>query len=211
MPKTTNMKQTKYTEPLFIDTTLEYAIDRSRFPGIDNGEPIYVVGSFLYQLSMHPDSHKHHRPSCWSRTLHPDWHSSRSSYSHRTDPTKKRIEHVLLRIIARLSFTTESTRRYRPRRHQRLPQWPRLSEPGFPPQHPGCSFRLLVIFIGLPSKCSPWRPVISQFLQPAWSRLSIGWLLNNLWRRLVYHWNENQKTATLHGLRRFAQTTEDLL
>lgn len=45
MPKTTNMKQTKYTEPLFIDTTLEYAIDRSRFPGIDNGEPMLLVHS----------------------------------------------------------------------------------------------------------------------------------------------------------------------
>lgn len=42
------MKQntcTKYTEPLFIDTTLEYKIDRSRFPGIDNGEPMLLVHS----------------------------------------------------------------------------------------------------------------------------------------------------------------------
>lgn len=48
MSKRIKMKQnrcTKYTEPLFIDTTLEYKIDRSRFPGIDNGEPMLLVHS----------------------------------------------------------------------------------------------------------------------------------------------------------------------
>lgn len=39
------MKQTNYTEPLFVDTTLEYEIDRSRFPGIDNGKPMLLIHS----------------------------------------------------------------------------------------------------------------------------------------------------------------------
>lgn len=40
---TINMNQTNYTEPLFVDTTLEYEIDRSRFPGIDNGQPMLLI------------------------------------------------------------------------------------------------------------------------------------------------------------------------
>ena len=39
------MKQTNYSEPLFVDTTIEYAIDRSRFPGIDNGQPMLLIHS----------------------------------------------------------------------------------------------------------------------------------------------------------------------
>lgn len=39
------MNQTNYTEPLFVDTTLEYEIDRSRFPGIDNGQPMLLIHS----------------------------------------------------------------------------------------------------------------------------------------------------------------------
>lgn len=40
---TINMNQTNYTESLFVDTTLEYEIDRSRFPGIDNGQPMLLI------------------------------------------------------------------------------------------------------------------------------------------------------------------------
>ena len=39
------MNQTYYSEPLFVDTTIEYAIDRSRFPGIDNGQPMLLIHS----------------------------------------------------------------------------------------------------------------------------------------------------------------------
>ena len=39
------MKQTNYSEPLYVDTTIEYAIDRSRFPGIDNGQPMLLIHS----------------------------------------------------------------------------------------------------------------------------------------------------------------------
>ena len=39
------MKQSYYSEPLFVDTTIEYAIDRSRFPGIDNGQPMLLIHS----------------------------------------------------------------------------------------------------------------------------------------------------------------------
>ena len=39
------MKQSNYSEPLYVDTTIEYAIDRSRFPGIDNGQPMLLIHS----------------------------------------------------------------------------------------------------------------------------------------------------------------------
>lgn len=54
--RTVSMNQTNYSEPLFVDTSLEYEIDRSRFPGIDNGEPMLLI---------------HSSPECPCTTAHP--------------------------------------------------------------------------------------------------------------------------------------------